>query len=400
MALSGILLKILSPPQTRQNVTSILFVHRSTATPPSNMFAARRFLSTDSAPAQSRYGKRLLELREKLAAETVAADEQPILQFMPGASSAAIPSRTDAYEDPTKPRWLKVRPPGDHKAEAEYRRLKNSLRGLKLATVCEEARCPNIGECWGGGTATIMLMGDTCTRGCRFCNIKTSRAPPPLNPDEPDNVAEAVSRWGLKYIVLTSVDRDDIPDGGSQHIGRTVRLLKQRQPELLIETLAPDFVGVHDHIDTVATSGLDVFAHNLETVERLQGVVRDRRAGYKQSLKVLERAKEVAPQVVTKTSLMLGVGESGPEIRQTMRDCLNAGVEVITFGQYLRPSKRHLKVEQWVTPEEFESWRIEGEKMGFSYVASGPLVRSSYRAGEFFLEAMIKKRREEAANSV
>lgn len=358
------------------------------ATP--RLATARRFLSSE-APAKSRYGKRLADLRAQLAAEDDAT--LPINLFAPGASSAVVPPRTDAYEDPSKPPWLKVRPPGDHDAQAEYQRLRKSLRGLKLSTVCEEARCPNIGECWGGGTATIMLMGDTCTRGCRFCNIKTSRAPPPLDEHEPDNVAIAVAKWGLKYIVLTSVDRDDIPDGGASHIARTVQGLKQRQPDLLVETLSPDFSGHQAAVDQVVTSGLDVFAHNVETVQRLQPVVRDRRAGYAQSLNVLERAKTICPDVVTKTSIMLGVGESDAEVRQTMQDCLDVGVEVITLGQYLRPSKRHLKVEQWVTPEEFDAWKVEGENMGFSYVASGPLVRSSYRAGEFFLESLIRKRR-------
>jgi lipoyl synthase len=263
--------------------------------------------------------------------------------------------------------------------------------------VCEEARCPNIGECWGGGTATIMLMGDTCTRGCRFCNIKTSAAPPPLDVDEPGKVALAVSKWGLKYIVLTSVDRDDVEDGGAAHIAQTVQGLKDRQPGLLVEVLSPDFGGDLAAVDLVVGSGLDVFAHNVETVERLQGAVRDRRANYAQSLAVLERAKLSSPSVLTKTSVMLGVGESPAEIRQTMRDARNAGVEVITFGQYLRPSKRHLKVEQWVTPEEFDAWKEEGEFMGFVYVASGPLVRSSYKAGEFFLEGLISQRKKASA---
>lgn len=356
---------------------------------------SRRFLSTEGAsiPAQSRYGRRLEELRSRLAAETVTPDPEFPL-FASGASSTMVSTaRMDAYEDPSKPPWLKVRPPGDHAAEKEYQRLRTSLRGLGLSTVCEEARCPNIGECWGGGTATIMLMGDTCTRGCRFCNIKTSRAPPPLDSLEPEKVATAVAKWGLKYIVLTSVDRDDIPDGGADHIARTVEKLKQAQPDLLVETLSPDFSGDEACVDRVVTSGLDVFAHNVETVERLQRFVRDRRAGYAQTLRVLERSREIRPDIVTKTSIMLGVGESKAEIRQTMRDMLNAGVEVITLGQYLRPSKRHLKVEQWVTPEEFDAWKVEGEQMGFSYVASGPLVRSSYRAGEFFLESLIRKRR-------
>lgn len=313
-------------------------------------------------------------------------------------STPPTADRTDAYADPSKPSWLKVRPAGDHAAQAEYSRLRKSLRTLGLSTVCEEARCPNIGECWGGGTATIMLMGDTCTRGCRFCNIKTSRAPPPLDANEPTKVGTTVTQWGLKYVVLTSVDRDDVPDGGAAHIAATVRELKQRDSGLLVETLTPDFQGVLEHVDTVTSAGMDVFAHNVETVRRLTPVVRDRRAGYDQSLRVLEHAKKTHPDLVTKTSVMLGVGETEQEIRQTMRDCLDVGVEVITFGQYLRPSKRHLKVEQWVTPQEFDAWREEGERMGFAYVASGPLVRSSYRAGEFFMEAMIRKRRGEAQN--
>lgn len=320
-------------------------------------------------------GTRLAALRERLATEPP-------------------PLRRDAYADPSKPTWLQVRPPGDHEAQAEYNRLRTTLRSLNLSTVCEEARCPNIGECWGGGTATIMLMGDTCTRGCRFCNIKTSRAPPALDVNEPRNVSTAIGKWGLKYVVLTSVDRDDIADGGSSHIEQTVRLLKEESPELLVEVLSPDFRGDETCVERVAGSGLDVFAHNVETVERLQPVVRDRRAGYKQSMAVLEQAKRDG--IVTKTSLMLGVGESEREIRQTMQDCLDVGVEIITLGQYLRPSKRHLKVEQWVTPQEFDAWKREGEDMGFAYVASGPLVRSSYRAGEFFVESLLKRRRAEA----
>lgn len=332
---------------------------------------------------------RLEQLRTRLSNEETQRGNISL-----GAESTVLNFRTDAYQEPSKPTWLQVRPPGDHAAQKEYTRLRSSLRNLGLATVCEEARCPNIGECWGGGTATIMLMGDTCTRACRFCNIKTSRAPPALDPNEPKNVATAIAAWGLKYVVLTSVDRDDIPDGGANHIASTVIELKRRVPNLLVETLAPDFSGNAVHVDMVAKSGLDVFAHNVETVNRLQSVVRDRRAGYKQSLSVLERAKKVRPKLVTKTSLMLGVGESEKEIRQTMRDCLDVGVEVLTLGQYLRPSKRHLKVEQWVTPDEFDSWRKEGEQLGFAYIASGPLVRSSYRAGEFFVEAMIRKRKE------
>jgi len=339
-----------------------------------------------SASAAARRSGRLEELREKLATE-----DGPVAGF--GA-------RTDAYEVPQKPAWLKVRAAGDHVSQENYARLRGSLRSLNLSTVCEEARCPNIGECWGGGTATIMLMGDTCTRGCRFCSVKTSATPAPLDVDEPEKVATAISEWGgLKYIVLTSVDRDDVPDGGAQHFAGTIAGLKRRIPDLLVEALTPDFGGDMQCVGLVARSGLDVYAHNVETVERLQGVVRDRRAGYKQSLRVLEEARRAgndgtvrrnAP-LITKTSVMLGVGESAQEVRQTMRDCRDAGVEVITFGQYLRPTKRHLKVEQWVPPEEFDRWRAEGEEMGFRYVASGPLVRSSYRAGEFYMANLIKE---------
>ena len=267
-----------------------------------------------------------------------------------------------------KPRWLKAPlPEGEN-----YHRLKSTVRDLKLATVCEEARCPNIGECWGGkegtATATIMIMGDTCTRGCRFCAVKTSRAPPPLDPEEPENISEAVSQWGLGYVVLTSVDRDDLPDQGSSHIAETISLLKKKQPDLLVECLTPDFSGHHDMIDRVALSGLDVFAHNVETVERTTSRVRDHRAGYRQSLDVLERAKKTLPTLVTKTSLMLGVGETDEEIRKTLQDLRNSDVDVVTFGQYLRPTKRHMKVKEYVTPEKFQEWQEEAESMGFKYV--------------------------------
>ena len=292
-----------------------------------------------------------------------------------------------------KPKWLKAEiPRGEN-----YKRLKNTVRDLKLATVCEEARCPNIGECWGGkegtATATIMIMGDTCTRACRFCAVKTSKAPPPLDPEEPENISEAVSRWGLGYVVLTSVDRDDLEDQGSGHIAETIMLLKKKQPDLLVECLTPDFSGRNDLVDKVASSGLDVFAHNVETVERTTSRVRDRRANYRQSLRVLERAKAVKPSLITKTSLMLGVGETDEEIRDTLADLRESDVDVVTFGQYLKPTKRHMAVKEYVTPEKFEMWKKEAEEMGFKYVASGPLVRSSYKAGELFLENMIRKRR-------
>jgi len=271
------------------------------------------------------------------------------------------------------------------------------VRELGLATVCEEAKCPNIGECWGGGegstaTATIMIMGDTCTRGCSFCSVKTSRTPPPLDLEEPEKVATAIAKWGLDYVVLTSVDRDDIEDQGAGHFRKVVQKLKEKVPEILVEALTPDFRGDLRLVTEVATSGLDVYAHNIETVERLQRRVRDRRAGYEQSLSVLRHVKTVNDTVLTKTSIMLGLGETDDNIRATMDDLRDNDVDVLTFGQYLQPSRRHLPVKEYVTPEKFDEWRIEGEKMGFKYVASGPLVRSSYKAGEFFLKNLIKDR--------
>ena len=292
-----------------------------------------------------------------------------------------------------KPSWLKAAPA----TSDNYKALRSTVRELGLATVCEEAKCPNIGECWGGGegstaTATIMIMGDTCTRGCSFCSVKTSRTPPPLDLEEPEKVATAIAKWGLDYVVLTSVDRDDIEDQGAGHFRKVVQKLKEKVPEILVEALTPDFRGDLRLVTEVATSGLDVYAHNIETVERLQRRVRDRRAGYEQSLSVLRHVKTVNDTVLTKTSIMLGLGETDDNIRATMDDLRDNDVDVLTFGQYLQPSRRHLPVKEYVTPEKFDEWRIEGEKMGFKYVASGPLVRSSYKAGEFFLKNLIKDR--------
>jgi len=292
------------------------------------------------------------------------------------------------------PPWLKTKIPMGN----NYSKLKDDLRGLGLSTVCEEARCPNIGECWGGesgtATATIMLMGDTCTRGCRFCSVKTARAPPPLDPNEPENTAKAVAAWGLDYVVLTSVDRDDLPDAGSSHIAETIRQIKFAKPEMMVECLAPDFAGEMECVDRVSNSGLDVFAHNIETVERLTPFVRDARAKYRQTLAVLQRAKEAqGGGMVTKSSVMLGLGESDEEVEQTMSDLRSVGVECLTLGQYMQPTKRHLKVKEYVTPEKFAHWERVGSRMGFLYTASGPLVRSSYKAGEFFIKNIVEKRR-------
>ncbi len=296
------------------------------------------------------------------------------------------------------PPWLKREIPTGE----SFGKLKRQLRGLNLATVCEEARCPNIGECWGGSesgtaTATIMLMGDTCTRGCRFCSVKTARKPPPLDADEPRKTAEAVASWGLDYIVLTSVDRDDVKDGGANHIAQTVVALKKTAPNLLVECLSPDFGGNRDALAALVAPEvkLDVFAHNMETVERLTPFVRDPRAKYRQSLAVLKSAKEINPDIVTKTSLMLGLGETDEEIETTLRELRDVGVDCLTFGQYMQPTKRHLKVVEYVTPEKFDHWARIGDAFGFLYTASGPLVRSSYKAGEFFIKNIVEGKRKE-----
>ncbi|PYH44930.1 lipoate synthase [Aspergillus saccharolyticus JOP 1030-1] len=292
------------------------------------------------------------------------------------------------------PSWLKT-PIPDSK---NYQRLKKDLRGLNLHTVCEEARCPNISDCWGGNdkaaaTATIMLMGDTCTRGCRFCSVKTSRRPPPLDPHEPENTAEAISRWGLGYVVLTSVDRDDLVDGGARHFAETVMKIKSKAPSILVECLTGDYMGDLEMVKLVARSGLDVYAHNVETVEALTPFVRDRRATFQQSLRVLDAAKQARPDLITKTSLMLGLGETDEQIGDALCQLRKVNVDVVTFGQYMRPTKRHMAVHEYVTPDRFEMWRQKALEMGFLYCASGPLVRSSYKAGEAFIENVLKKRR-------
>ncbi len=278
---------------------------------------------------------------------------------------------------------------------------KNDLRGLNLHTVCEEARCPNISDCWGGSskstaTATIMLMGDTCTRGCRFCSVKTSRTPPPLDPHEPENTAEALSRWGLGYVVLTSVDRDDLPDGGARHFAETVLKIKQKSPSILVECLTGDYGGDLGMVALVAKSGLDVYAHNVETVKALSPQVRDRRANFQQSLRVLQAAKATRPSLITKTSFMLGLGETESQLWDALKALRDVDVDVVTFGQYMRPTKRHMSVYEYVTPDVFELWKQRALDMGFLYCASGPLVRSSYKAGEAFIENVLKKRRAQA----
>ena len=296
--------------------------------------------------------------------------------------------RAPASRQP-KPDWIKVRAPGGQ----SYLAIKELLGELNLATVCQEARCPNMGECWGGGTATFMLLGEVCTRGCRFCAVKTGNPKGQVDIDEPDKVGFAISQMKLKYVVLTSVDRDDLEDEGADHFARTVEVIKANAPGMIVEVLTPDFHARPELVERVVRAKPDVFGHNLETVERLQRPVRDPRAGYQQSLDVLRLVKEMDPSRYTKSSLMLGLGETDEELRQTLHDLREVNCDVVTFGQYLQPQPRHLKVEKFYTPEEFQYWQRVAEDLGFLYVASGPLVRSSYRAGEFFMKGMIEKRR-------
>jgi len=286
-----------------------------------------------------------------------------------------------------KPDWLKIRPPSG----GSYKEIKKTLRAYRLHTVCEEARCPNIHECWGGGTATIMLMGDVCTRGCRFCAVASGHPQGRLDPLEPWKVAKVLCEWGLDYVVLTSVARDDLPDGGAAHFAETVRIIKEQHPHMLVEVLIPDFRGRIESLREIVGSRPDVIGHNIETVERLTPKVRDRRASYRQSLWVLEKLKALDPACYTKSSIMVGLGESEAEVLQAMKDLRSAGVDILTIGQYLRPSKRHIEVQEYLPPERFARYRELGEKLGFLYVASGPLVRSSYRAGEYFIASILQR---------
>lgn len=275
-----------------------------------------------------------------------------------------------------KPPWLRAKMP----AGAKFSAVKKTVREGRLSTVCEESMCPNIGECWNAGTATIMVMGSVCTRACQFCAVDTGNPKGWLDAEEPENTARAVDMMGLKYVVLTSVDRDDLPDGGASHYAACVKAIKQRTPETAVEALTPDFNGNEDDVALLLDSGLEVFAQNVETVERLTHPVRDPRAGYRQTLDVLAFAKRYRPDVLTKTSLMLGLGETDDEILRTLDDLAAIGCDIVTFGQYLRPTANHLPIERYVTPEEFLRYREQGLERGFLEVVSGPLVRSSYRA--------------------
>jgi len=289
-----------------------------------------------------------------------------------------IKARRDSTPEPIgrKPDWLRVRLPSGGK----YEDVKANVKKHALATVCAESKCPNIGECWSAGTATIMLMGDVCTRACRFCSVDTGNPRGWLDADEPANAAESVRLMDLRYIVLTSVDRDDLPDGGAGHYAACIRAIKEANPSTAVEALTPDFQGRHACVETVVDSGLEVFAQNVETVRRLTHPVRDPRASYEQTLDVLAHAKRHRPEVLTKTSLMLGLGETDDEVVECMDDLRSIGVDIVTFGQYLRPTMNHLPVDRYVTPETFRRFREIGLEKGFLEVVSGPLVRSSYRA--------------------
>jgi lipoic acid synthetase len=295
-----------------------------------------------------------------------------------------------------KPDWLRVRLPAGLEHDA-FQGLKARFRRRGLHTVCEEARCPNIFECWGQGTATVMILGETCTRGCRFCSVQTGKPGGVVDPDEPENTALSLEEMGLAYVVLTMVDRDDLPDGGAAHVADTVRRIKHRSPELRVETLVGDFLGVREDIATVVQRGApDVFAHNVEVVPRLQRSIRDVRCSWDRSVDTLVAAKDLGA-TITKSSLMLGLGEERDEVVDAMGRLRDADVDVLTIGQYLRPTKRHAPVSRYVEPAEFAELERVGLEMGFQFVASGPLVRSSYRAAEAFLSGVLAERGASAA---
>ena len=313
----------------------------------------------------------------------VPAERLKILRNRQKAQDAAVEKPARRF-----PPWLRAPLPGGER----YKQSKHNLRDRRLHTVCEEAQCPNIGECWNEGTATLMLMGDTCTRTCRFCAVKSARRPPPLDPDEPAKSAEQVALMGLDYVVLTSVNRDDLDDGGAGHFAASIRAIRARNPDTLVEVLTPDFEGKTADVWTVVDALPHVFAHNVETVQALQTTVRDYRASWQQSLQVLKDAKARRPQVLTKTSIMLGLGETADQVDEALVALRAHDVDAVTLGQYLRPSAWHHEVVRFVTPEEFSHWEQRAAELGFAYCASGPMVRSSYRAGEHYLKGLVSRR--------
>jgi len=282
---------------------------------------------------------------------------------------------------PRRPEWMKVRAPS---ADSRYFEVRNLIHGQSLHTICEEARCPNISECWGRGTATFQILGDTCTRACRYCYVHSGKPEHPPDPLEPLRLAQTAAQMGLKHVVVTSVDRDDVPDRGAGHYAATIRALKKKLPEASVEVLTPDFLGVEeDALRTVLAARPEVFNHNIETVRRLHRRMRGAKASYDKALWLLSRAKEVADYpVMTKSGIIVGLGETNDEVIETMRDLRENGVDVVTIGQYLQPSSKHAQIDRWVHPDEFRWFREQGEELGFGSVFSGPLVRSSYRADE------------------
>jgi len=283
-------------------------------------------------------------------------------------------------ERPRRPEWMKVRAPS---ANTRFYDVKKLIHGASLHTICEEARCPNIAECWGRGTATFQILGDTCTRACRYCYVHSGK-PEPVDPLEPLRLAQTAAQMGLEHVVVTSVDRDDLDDRGAGHYAATIRALKRKLPDATVEVLTPDFLGVEDEaLATVLAARPDVFNHNIETVRRLHKRMRGAKGDYDGSLRLLERARELAGYpVLTKSGIIVGLGERNDEIVETLRDLRSAGVDVVTIGQYLQPSEKHVTIDRWVHPDEFEWLREQGEALGFGSVFSGPLVRSSYRADE------------------
>ncbi len=318
---------------------------------------------------------------------TAATDPREVVAGdLPRGVTATTPSGR-----PRLPEWFRTAAPGGQR----FTDIKGALKERGLATVCEEARCPNLAECWSGGasghaTATVMLMGDTCTRACRFCSVPTGR-PGALDPEEPRKTSETVGIMGASYVVLTSVDRDDLPDGGASHFADVVRRCKADHADLLVEVLTPDFDGDVAALQAIVDSGADVIAHNIEAVRRLSPVVRDRRANHDQSLRVLADYKRLGARL-TKTSIMVGFGEDEAEVRECLEELRAANVDIVTFGQYLRPTQeaRHLPVVEYVHPDTFAKYEAMANALGFTYVAAGPLVRSSYRAGELFLEGVLR----------
>ena len=282
---------------------------------------------------------------------------------------------------PRRPEWMKVRAPS---ADSRYFEVRNLIHGQSLHTICEEARCPNISECWGRGTATFQILGDTCTRACRYCYVNSGKPEHPPDPLEPLRLAQTAAQMGLKHVVVTSVDRDDVPDRGASHYAATIRALKKKLPEASVEVLTPDFLGVEEEaLSTVLAARPEVFNHNIETVRRLHPRMRGSKASYDKALWLLARAKEVADYpVMTKSGIIVGLGETNDEVLQTMRDLREHDVDVVTIGQYLQPSSKHTPIDRWVHPTEFRWFREQGEELGFGSVFSGPLVRSSYRADE------------------